>query len=186
MSEHEHEQDGNPDAEPDEAIQPDDEDDDAADAEQSPAQAAQQEGSAEVARKLDLENSRHFRAVSKILDQDMEPHTCPTCNGFGFADAPADDGPELAHDETKDECPVCKGYGQLRTPSRDPGHALTMCVNCSGQGFVVKSAAEPERYAPVTQLPTAQAAQAGTLLPDGRFLPFGSTEPITIYNPATG
>jgi hypothetical protein len=164
----------------------DDEAQEAEEGEQSPAQAAAQEGSAAVAKKLDSENSRHIKAVSKILDMDMEDKLCPTCAGFGFADAPADDGPEIAPDETKSECPVCHGYGQLRTPSRNPDHVFAVCTQCSGQGWVTKTVDAPPAYAPVTQLPTPQTAQMGQLLPDGRFLPYGATEPIAIPTPYAG
>ena len=53
--------------------------------------------------------------------------------------------------------------------------------------YGVTKTAQPSNVTPIAPAsPTAEAAQMGTLLPDGRFLPFGASEPIPVAQTYTG
>jgi hypothetical protein len=163
-----------------EPIEPPAPDEDGEEEAETPATVAGREGSADVAKKLERSVADHKRRLSRILDQDLDGCECPTCGGMGYTPGGAADEPDLVHPDNLVACEACRGYGQLITGSRNPAHQLAICTACTGFGFITKQAA-PAIVTPLpTHAPDAQAAQAGTLLPDGRFLPFGATEPIVI------
>lgn len=170
----------NPDAEPLEPIEPPDGDDDEEEAAEPPATVAQREGSADVAKKLERAVSDQKKRLARILDTDLEGCECPTCDGLGYTPGGMGEAPQFVHPDNLVACEACNGYGQLVTGSKNPAHELAICTTCTGFGYVTKQAQPQNVHTLPTHAPDAQAAQAGTLLPDGRFLPFGATEPIVI------
>lgn len=148
-------------------------------AETAAAQAAK-DGSAEVAKKLERAVSDHKRRLTKILDTDLEGCECPTCDGVGYTPGGLGEEPQLVHPDNLVPCEACNGYGEVITGSKHPNHATVFCTICSGLGYITQSAQPTNVHTLPTAPPSPAAAQAGTLLADGRFLPFGATEPIVI------
>lgn len=84
----------------------------------------------------------------------------------------------MVHPENLVSCETCNGYGQIITGSRNPDHALAMCIECAGNGYKTLPKTQTNVYQmPEAQPITAQQAQMGTLLPTGEFVPFGATVP---------
>jgi hypothetical protein len=154
------------------------------DGEQTPEEAAQTEGSHELAGKLEKENERHIRAVVKLLGPDMEGNICPTCDGFGFADAEQrasiDAGlpDDFKQPENYKTCEGCNGYGEVKSGAKNPNYVVVTCTQCSGKGYVIEAAP----VAHVTPLPVAPATSdqpiGGQYVPGRGFIPYGATEPI--------
>lgn len=157
-------------------VQPAEEDEEA-----SAAQAAQQEGSAEIAKRLERETARYHRAVSKILDTDMSEHVCPTCDGFGFYQGAAPEAPaeiDLVHPDNMEECESCNGYGLVITGSKNPDHVTTVCTACSARGYVIKTTPPPPPIALATPAAPVDQPVGGQWVPGRGFIPYGQTEPL--------
>lgn len=140
---------------------------------QTTAQAAAKDGSDEIPKKLERAIGDQRKRLSKIIGVDLEGQECPTCDGMGYTIGGTNPDEQFKEDQTKEACPTCNGLGQLISHSKAPGHELVTCIECSGQGWRMKQNTEN-----VTQLYTpapvsAQAAQMGTMMPDGTFVPFG-------------
>jgi hypothetical protein len=168
--------------EPTEPTEPATGDDDEEEAE-TPASVAQRDGSADVAKKLERAVADQKRRLGKILDTDLDGCECPTCDGMGYTPGGLGAEPDFVHPDNLVACDACNGYGQIVTGSKHPSHHLAICTTCTGFGYITKQTAPQNVHTLPTHAPDAQAAQAGTLLPDGRFLPFGATEPIVV-NPS--
>lgn len=162
--------------EPDPRITGDDDEEEA----ETTATVASRDGSAEVAKKLERAVSDQKRRLAKILDTDLDGCECPTCDGMGYTPGGLGAEPDFVHPDNLVACDACNGYGQIVTGSKHPSHHLAICTTCTGFGYITKQTAPATVHTLPTHPPDAQAAQAGTLLPDGRFLPFGATEPIVI------
>ena len=172
----------------------DDDDDEAAEHESAPepepeetvAQAAQRGGSDDIPKKLERALTDQRKRLERIVGVDLTGKECPTCDGMGFVPEGVPDEPPLVQPDNLEACDKCNGYGMIQTPSRNEQHAIIVCTGCSGLGYVTKTA-QPTNVTPIMPAtPTPEAAQMGTLLPDGRFLPFGATEPIVLAGTYTG
>lgn len=184
MSEQEHEPD---DADLD--LETDEETDEEEHAEeQTPAEAADAEGSAEIAAKLKTATQSYHTRIVNLLGREMEEKICPTCDGFGFYDGPpptpasGELPSDFVHPENYVTCSACNGYGEILSGSKNPLHAVVSCTACANLGYRIETPAQP--MAPVVPIaqPQAPHSQMGTLMPDGTFIPFGTTTPA----PATG
>jgi len=101
---------------------------------------------------------------------------CATCDGYGFTIGDA--APPRVAPERFVRCGACNGYGELDTPSLNPNSARILCTSCAGRGYNERELELAAATPAAASLPTPAAAQMGTLLADGRFLPFGATEPL--------
>lgn len=174
MSEHETEPEGeleNPDqqaddVEPEQApdVEPDEPDVD------EPSEPAETEARAPTAAELkrfEAENTRHEKALAKIIGRDWEGFVaCEPCGGVGFVPAMLAEVPELVDMPDAIECPACKGYGRLRTPSRVPGQEFQVCVECAGNGWK----REAPQAAPAPELVGPVPANGGYAAPPGHVL----------------
>ena len=169
--------------EPNEPIEGDDADAEDEQPEQTPAQAAAAYGSAETRVQLDKANDAYIAKVRKIVGDDAPIAGCDHCQGMGYLLGDQEPQPEPVHPPNLVTCEYCNGYGEVLTGSRHPDHITAMCIKCAGNGFITL----PEQPAHVTPQPPpqvpAQAAQMGTLMPDGRFVPYGQDYPVTISQP---
>ena len=169
---------------PDVELEPDDELEEAEIEEMTPAEAAEAEGSAEVAKKLKAATQSYHTRIVNILGRDMEDKVCPTCEGFGFYDGPdptaahSDLPSDFVHPDNYVTCQDCNGYGEILSGSKNPAHAVVTCTKCSGLGYKIETVAAPS--APVYTLPTAEntSPQNGTYIPGRGFIPYGATEPL--------
>lgn len=181
MSEQEVEQ---PDETP-EPIEGDDadlEEQEAEEYEQTPAEAAEQEGSAEIARKLQSATTGYHTRVTNLLGltpEEAEGYVCQKCEGFGFVlegQSPLDD---LAWDEGTQECSACGGFGIRKVHTKNPDHMTRGCTTCASRGYIEVSI-PPENVVPFTPsapaftMPNAQP-QYGYMDPNGQFVPFVNT-----------
>lgn len=174
MGEHEHEpeaerdevdaigDEAEPEAEPD--VEPDEaEPDEAAE----PAEPEARAPTAAELKRFETENTRHEKALAKIVGRDWEGFApCAECGGVGFVPTATLAVPELVAMADAVECPDCKGYGRLRTPSRVPGQEFQVCVGCAGNGWkreAPQAAPSPELVGPV-------ATGNGYALPAGHVL----------------
>jgi hypothetical protein len=87
----------------------------------------------------------YTNGLKRVMGADFEAlHECPTCTeqilGYVFAAPEPLDMFEV--DPDKRECPTCKGYGQLRSGSKTD-NALTMCMTCTGNGYVTYQQQQP-------------------------------------------
>lgn len=168
---------------PDETLPSDDELVEEAE-EQTPAEAAEQDGSAEVAKKLKQATQGYHTRIFNILGAEMEQKICPTCDGFGFADeqqvatSAAGLPDDFVHPENYVTCDRCNGYGEILSGSKNPAHAVVTCTHCSGLGYRIEQAQIPQ--AAVSYLPPPVEAQTlnGVYVPGRGFIPYGETEPI--------
>jgi DnaJ-class molecular chaperone len=87
-------------------------------------------------KRFEAENTRHEKALAKIVGADWEGFAaCEECGGVGFRPRELMAAPELVAMPDAIECPGCKGYGRLLTPSRVPGQEFQVCVECAGNGW---------------------------------------------------
>jgi len=175
--------------EPVEPIEGDDEDVEGdEDGEQTPAEAAAEEGSAEIAKKLKEATKGYHTRIVNLLGTDMENRICPTCDGFGFADEQQVaqlDGPPLVHPDNYFECSACNGYGVVESGSRNPDYAMPLCTECQGKGYTIGPLTAPRALPTAQATPPVPQAMAGEYDPRFGFKPWGSDEWIPLA-PAQG
>ena len=178
--------------EPEPGTEAGDDDEEAAEHESAPepdesvAQAAARAGSDDIPKKLERALTDQRKRLERIIGVDLAGKECATCDGMGYVPEGVADIPPLVYPDNLERCDRCNGHGQLGTPSLVPGQEAIVCTGCAGLGYVTKTA-QPSNVTPIAPAsPTAEAAQMGTLLPDGRFLPFGASEPIPVAQTYTG
>ena len=147
--------------------------------EQSAAEAASEDGSAYIARKLEEENARHIEECGVILGIDVAPITCQKCFGSGLSDLPLTVYDIYKADPTKVACPNCDAKGQLATPSLVDGQQTVVCIQCSGLGWVTRQEPAPNvvQFTPQPQQTPAPAPSVtyGYSDADGVFHPWTPT-----------
>ena len=135
----EHEPDEEPVAEPTEELEDESTEELEDETTEEPAEPTEPEARGPTAAELkrfETENTRHEKALAKIIGRDWEGFAaCAECGGVGFVPAATLEAPELLAMPGVVECPGCKGYGRLVTPSRVPGQEFQTCVQCAGNGW---------------------------------------------------
>lgn len=157
----------------------------APDSEAFPAEEVEDEPMSDEAAFAALadEQDRHERELARIMRDDFAAFArCEFCDGLGHRVAA-----RLREDDTLTICNRCGGEGQMLTGSKNPGYAVRDCLDCQGQGFVVKPLAVPEpaytpppapMFDPYTGERIVPAAVTGTLPQVGTWAP-GYTPPAT-------
>lgn len=123
-------------------------------------------------KRFETENTRHEKALAKIIGRDWEHfEACSSCGGVGFAPSGASAEAELVEASGVVECGACNGWGRLVYPTRVEGQRLQVCIACAGNGWT----REPEPAAPVAAEPVAglEHAPAAPAVPNGPVAPPG-------------
>ena len=116
---------------------------------------------------LDRENTRHEKAVARIMGEDFRfVAACPTCQAFGFIwPPPPEERPEYREHSITKRCATCGGLGDVKTGSLRAGNELIRCADCKGYGYQPNPATAPATFtdAPATPAPSggAELAPAG-------------------------
>src|SRR5205085_1529488 len=111
----------------------------------TPEEAAEQEGSHEIASKLQKATGNYHKRIEAILGHSMEDAVCPTCDGFGFADAEqkaraASELPgDFVHPANYVTCDGCNGYGEIVSGSKNPAHQIVICTKCNSLGYRIEA-----------------------------------------------
>jgi hypothetical protein len=148
--------------------------------EQTSARAAASHGSDEIPKRLERAINDQRRRLSKIVGVDLAGRECPTCEGMGYTIGGSDPASELVHPDNLVMCEACNGYGQVETGSKNPQHVTTVCIDCSGFGYLTK-AAQPSNVTPLQpQQTSSNVPVMGFMNPDGTFTSFGVNTPTTV------
>jgi hypothetical protein len=149
-------------------------------AEQTPAEAADADGSDALIKKAEKAQQAHVKRIRAIFGDNAPQYDCPTCNGLGLVWNTETVEPELVHPDNLVTCDACNGYGSVITGSKAPGRETTVCIACSGNGYITKSL-QPENVTPLVPNAPTQAAPnhapvMGWMSPDGVFQPLGQPQ----------
>ena len=171
-----------PDEETPEPIEgPDEEEEATEEEEQTPAEAAANEGSADLQAQIEDAAHEHAGKLRKIFGDRLKDVVCPLCEGYGIVDPGTEALDLLAWDETSVECPVCKGYARVRKHTKDQEHMVAPCTACGAQGWITQALPAPTPLYPQqptpTFTPTPAPPQMGYQGPDGQFVPFVNAQP---------
>jgi rubrerythrin len=146
--------------------------------EQTPQEAAADDGSDALIKKAEKAQANYAKRIRDIFGDNAPQYDCPACNGLGLVWNLDEPTPELVHPDNLVTCDACNGYGAVITGSKAPGRETTVCITCSGNGYITKSA-QPENVTPIqpnapTTFQPAQAPVMGFMGPDGVFQPLGA------------
>jgi hypothetical protein len=105
-------------------------------------------------RKFEAENTRHEKALAKVVGDDWELfEACGVCGGVGHVPAASNVDVPFERDPQTEPCETCKGYGTTLTGAKEPGMVSRACSRCQGSGWT--SVQEHPEIQPLALAPTS-------------------------------
>jgi hypothetical protein len=140
---------------------------------QTPQEAAADDGSDALIKRAEKAQTNYAKRIRDIFGDNAPQYDCPACNGLGLVWNLDEPQPELVHPDNLVTCDACNGYGSVITGSKAPGRETTVCIACSGNGYITKTA-PPAVVAEFSPIPApVPTTTMGFMGPDGVFVPLG-------------